>query len=470
MADDGDTGMLNFLSSEFADMQENFAADDDMADGTVDDNNNSGGGNGGVDASGADVEAEGEEPSDGDGEPEGVWGDDGQIDLYAPQLEAAADEEGVSDDRLRDIDSKKEAKRLGSAAYKRWKALHKKDSKKSSSKSKKDKSSSSGSKKEKKKEKKRKEKEKKKKDRKGKTEEAGEGDEDYDVDQYIPLMSEAVMKDAEIAAAAAAGAGKRRRVPLASVAPKTSSYYSENQMQHLATTKAPQLIAKMRDARRAGPLFQIALIEEVQRECLRKFLQSELIKGGILHELSFWLYDFENGEPAALALRTAALRIISRFPMEGEARARADNDDDERDGGGKRSHKIERETFAGIDREALLASQNLGRAVHALRTHADETHENRTLCVTLMTRFSRVFSGQHERGDGGAQRAVKVSWKCMQDKEVASPFEIVQTGAEAFAKAFMKPDPKDPTSYNNYLAWRPPVQVVTNLSRQDAQY
>eukprot|EP00796_Vickermania_ingenoplastis_P010227 gene10227-7168_t len=236
---------------------------------------------------------------------------------------------------------------------------------------------------------------------------------------------------------------KRRRAEGAAPAKKSKGVDTA-----LLESAAQQLLAAMRAAAEADaaaasnptqhgpPLHRIAIRSAVESLCAKRVYQPYLLDGKVLELLCDWLLNPGTHCLAPLELRTTALDILLRFPTA----------DPEKD-------------TSGLSRDNLLDT-NLGRAVNTLRLNADETPENRAKCSVLLERFNRAIS----ESAGSRGRAGAVGWKCMGQTDVAPPFETVQTPSEAFQKNFMRPDPRDPTSYHNLLRPREPVQIVTNLS------
>lgn len=480
---------------------------------------------------------------DSDGEKDGV--EEGASSGAAPSAATAVSAGEYSDEQLLRITHKKEAKRLGETAYKRWKKLQHKASKKDKKKH----SDKDAKKKEKKKkkssrhksggggdddnegrekrhrEKKHREKKKSKqgdddgftgdgtapstsrKRRRGKGGE-GEGggnvvhrdpmdaddDDDvpfipeYDADDLLQRGQGGENDDAQRRSGGGGGlnkAARREQLQRDAAALGKAKRLSADQEKARSQMLAEAIVREMQTARakdelaiakntkgRSGaaaaaaksmslpfargdggaaiPLHRVAIKDMVETQCLRKFLIGPLIDAGILQELSTWLYDFDHAEPAPFELRCTALDILLRFPVEGEL-----------EGKNKPGRNGEEDLtlFTGMTRENLIHT-DLGRAVNALRLHQQEIPENRTKCVQLLERLSRAMSG----GINRSSRGPTVRWKCQGDPSIASPFEVVETGSEAFQKAFMKPDPRDPSSYHNVLPWRPPVTAITNLS------
>lgn len=351
---------------------------------------------------------------------------------------------GMDDDALLRISDKKEAKRLGKKLYKRWKKLNKKAKKhKSHKSSKKEKKSSS--------------KEKKKK----KSSEKQESDPDID---ELGLVPAATMADAAAAIEARTRKAAVREAKMrAEKATRKSSQAKSTSAEVINIAK--ELVAAMAKARQMDddvvhgrntqpgvfPLHRVALKELVQARCRQAFMEGPLVEAGILQELSYWLYDVDRAEPAPYELRTTALDILLSLHLEGSIPMTDDLTQ-----------------FMGVSREHLIKT-DLGRALNALRKYSDETVENRGKCVQLLASFSRVISGTAER-DHADENKSKTVWKCQRDPTVASPFEVLETRSEALQKAFLKPDPRDPTSYNGLLPWRPPATTITNVSGTLSDY
>lgn len=369
----------------------------------------------------------------------------------------------VDDAALLAIGDKKAAKRLGKKLYKRWKKLNKR--------AKKHKSSSSKSK-SKKKEKKSSSSRKSKSDGEKKSRRKKRSrDEDEDDEAGLAVYEQGDMNTNELGlvpaidlSSAAADIEERlRKAALRETKMRTekaSRKAAQLKSSSAETTSiAKELVAAMAKARRLDedilrgiitrpgvfPLHRVALKELVQARCRQAFLVGPLVEAGILQELSYWLYDVDRAEPAPYELRTTTLDLLTTFPLEGSI---ALSDD--------------LTQFAGVSREHLIRT-DMGRALNALRKYPDETVENRSKCVQLLTSFSRVISGAAER-DQSDENKSKAVWKCQGDPTVASPFEAVGTGSEALMKSFMKPDPRDPTSYNGLLPWRGPAATITNVS------
>lgn len=241
------------------------------------------------------------------------------------------------------------------------------------------------------------------------------------------------------------------------------------------------------------PLHRILISKEVELMFAKKVFQPHLLENGRgLNLLSRWLLETNStkkGERRAeerteasrlgsLELRSKALDILLCIPIyqpseEGEAI------EGRKGGRGNRGGwEGEGQGVTGYSRENLIGT-DLGRAVNIVRQHANETPENRAKCAALLERFSRAFTAHlrqpafssnrdgrdsHESALSTESAATTVSWKCKNQSDVASPFQIVPTVCEQFQKEFMRPDPRDPTSYFNLLPPRFPVKVVTNLS------
>lgn len=252
------------------------------------------------------------------------------------------------------------------------------------------------------------------------------------------------------------------------------------------------------------PLHRIALSAEVAAMFAKKAFQPFLLEEGKgLQLLSRWLLEqpsqnekeegneeekkrFSGATPrlGSLELRSSALDILLRIPLYESAA-----EDEAALEGKQRAGAVVRPT-PGYTRENLIAT-DLGRAVNLLRQHAHETEGNRAKCAALLERFSKAFTahlqtssfrrggggrskrggGFHGRGraGGGGRGAGAVDWRCSDRPDVASPFQMVPTVCEQFQKEFMRPDPRDPTSYFNLLPPRLPVKVVTNVSGSLAQ-
>nr|CCC91368.1 conserved hypothetical protein [Trypanosoma congolense IL3000] len=240
---------------------------------------------------------------------------------------------------------------------------------------------------------------------------------------------------------------------------------------------AVELVQEMRQARLQDelhmqrgqpPLNRVSIREKVVFHARREGLQRYLIENGILDELSTWLYDFNLREPAAFELRTAALDILMKFPVEGELSSSPTRNGDE-----------VLDEFTGMSREHLI-NTDLGSAVNALRLCKNEVHENRTKAVELLARLSRAMSGgvarAPRRGHVGSTALLPndeenvntnamLTWKCKDDPTVAPPFHIVRTGTEVFQESLAKPDPLDPLSYLSKPPWRPPKTRVLDVIR-----
>ncbi|KAH8618816.1 hypothetical protein ERJ75_000239300 [Trypanosoma vivax] len=241
---------------------------------------------------------------------------------------------------------------------------------------------------------------------------------------------------------------------------------------------AVELIAKMRNARlddevaiksNRPPLQRILIIKEVDSACRCEALHQFLIENGILQELSTWLYDFSRRELAAYDLRSVALDILLGFAIEGELGTKVLANGDE-----------VLDAFTGMTREHLI-NTDLGNAVNLLRQDKNEVHENRAKAVRLLERLSRAMTGSsdatpHTYGayssalvlsrsgtDRIARDTKTLAWKCQGDSTVAPPFHVVQTGTEAFQRALLQPDPLDPLSYLRAAPWRPPKVSVVNI-------
>jgi hypothetical protein len=374
--------------------------------------------------------------------------------------------DAVDDDSLLRISDKKEAKRLGKKLYKRWKKLNKKSRKHKGSKKERKSSSKDKSRKSKSSSEKGKDKNKHKKNKKARDDESDllihmEGGADANELGLVPA--------AEASDAAAEIEARRRRGVVREAQMRTGKA-TKKAAQRKATSAevismAKELVAEMTRARQmdddivhgrctkwgAFPLHRVALKSRVQARCRQQFMAGALVEAGILQELSYWLYDVDRAEPAPYELRTTALDILLTLPLEGSIPM---NDD--------------LTQFMGISREHLIKT-DLGRALNALRKYNDETVDNRGKCVQLLTAFSRVISGTAER-EQNDENKTKAVWKCQRDPTVASPFEVLETGSEALQKSFMKPNPRDPTSYNGLLPWRPPAATITNVSGTLSDY
>ncbi|KPI83562.1 hypothetical protein ABL78_7401 [Leptomonas seymouri] len=373
----------------------------------------------------------------------------------------------VDDSTLLRISDKKEAKRLGKKLYKRWKKLQKRAKKhKSSHKSKKEKKSSS--------------KEKSKRGsgskRRSKRESRVNGVDDVDESDLIINMGNerddndvGLVPAAELSDAAADIEARLHKAALrearlrADKATKKAAQHTSTSAEVISIAK--ELVAAMAKARQIDddivhgrntqpgvfPLHRVALKDLVQARCRQAFLVGPLVEAGILQELSYWLYDVDRADPAPYELRTAALDILLTFPLEGSIPMTDDLTQ-----------------FMGVSREHLIKT-DIGRALNSLRKYSDETVDNRGKCVQLLTSFSRVISGTAEK-DQNDENKSKAVWKCQRDPTVASPFEVLETCSEALQKSFMRPDPRDPTSYNGLLPWRPPAATITNVSGTLSNY
>lgn len=345
----------------------------------------------------------------------------------------------LTDDALVALD-KHSAKRLGKPEYKRWKKLHKKLGK-SSKKDKKKKKE----KKEKKEKKKKEEKEKKEKPSRKRAR-----------DDSLPPLPDDFEGDFSLPQDEVHSGSRKRRVSTTDEMKKEKTKkVSSNQLRDQAVS----LVAKMRKAAEADeaarknpsqfgpPLNRIALRDEVECMCSKNTFLPFLLSEGLLALLCDWLV--RDNVLAPLELRTTALDLLMRFPM----KTTASLDEKEQD-------------RPGVAKEHLVRTE-IGRAVNTLRLHADEIPENRKKCGVLLERFSRVFS---EMSSERVKASGVVEWKCKgSGTGVASPFAVVPTASEMFQKDFMRPDPRDPTSYHNLLPPRQPVQVVTNVSGRIAE-
>ncbi|CAC9487754.1 TFIIS helical bundle-like domain containing protein [Leishmania donovani] len=448
-----------------------------IADAEENDNNDAEAGR-----SGGDEEDDGSDVADNDeeqvedavdfrdgGAPSGAEGHGG--------ASAGAAEGGHADDvMLLSIGDKKAAKRLGKRLYKRWKKLHK------ASQSKKDRHKSSkkaGSQKSKGKEKAFKHKKasgsRKKTGTKARRDDhdddGGEGsmflsmaDGADDVDGELGLVPAADLSDAAAAIEARLKKAALRESKMRTEKAVKKAAQRKTSSAELAAI-AKELVAAMAKARQldediisgrntfpgAFPLNRVALKSIVQARCRQGYIVGPLVEAGILQELSYWLYDVDRADPAPYELRTAALDILVSLPMEGSIAATEDLT-----------------AFMGVSREHLIKT-DLGRALNALRRYNEETIDNKGKCVQLLTTFSRVISGASDK-DQMDEHKSKAVWKCQRDPTVASPFEVLETCSEAFQKSFMKPDPRDPTSYNGVLPWRPPAATITNVSGKLGDY
>ncbi|KAG5504932.1 hypothetical protein JKF63_04378 [Porcisia hertigi] len=383
----------------------------------------------------------------------------------------------MDDVALQMISDKKAAKRLGKKLYKRWKKLHKtsKSRENKHKSSKKDKKASKKTSKSTEKASRDKRtggrKGHKKKDSRTREDDSGDEamflntadgangmDDELGLVPAVDLSSTAAAVEARLQKAALREA-KMRTEKAATKAAQRKTSSAE------LVVISKELVAAMAKARKldediisgrntlpgAFPLNRVALKSIVQARCRQAFMVGPLVEGGILQELSYWLYDVDRAEPAPYELRTAALEILLSLPMEGSIAATEDLT-----------------AFMGVSREHLIKT-DLGRALNALRRYSDETIDNKSKCVQLLTSFSRVISGTsvNDQTDDHKSRAV---WRCQSDPTVASPFEVLETCSEAFQKSFMKPDPRDPTSYNGVLPWRPPAATITNVSGRLGDY
>ncbi|KAG5479583.1 hypothetical protein CUR178_03344 [Leishmania enriettii] len=375
----------------------------------------------------------------------------------------AAEVGHMEDAELLSISDKKEAKRLGKKLYKRWKRLRKavksKKDRRKSSKHKDSKRHSKGSRK------------RARGSSDGKKGAKPRGDDDDEGGMFLNMADgSSEMHDelglvpaADLSDAAAAIEARLRKAALRESKMRTEKAVKKaTQRKSTAAelvTVSKELVAAMAKARRLDddiisgrnaqpgsfPLNRVALKRIVQARCRQGYMVGPLVEAGILQELSYWLFDLDRAEPAPYELRTAALDILVSLPMEGSIPMTEDIT-----------------AFMGVSREHLIKT-DLGRALNALRRYSEETVENKGKCVQLLTSFSRVISGASDK-DQADEHKSKAVWKCQRDPTVASPFEVLETCSEAFQKSFMKPDPRDPTSYNGVLPWRPPAATITNVS------
>ncbi|GET88519.1 hypothetical protein, conserved [Leishmania tarentolae] len=386
---------------------------------------------------------------------------------------AAAVDSEHTDDMLLSIGDKTAAKQLGKKLYKRWKKLHK------SSKRKKDKHKSSkktGSKKSKAKEKSSKHKKASRSRTKKGTKEDGD-DDNSEGSMLLNMADGADGMDSELGLvpavdlsdAAAAIEARLQKAALREAKMRTEKATRKAAQRKTSAAElvgiAKELVAAMAKARQmdediitgrntlpgAFPLNRVALKSIVQARCRQGYMVGPLVEAGILQELSYWLYDVDRVDPAPYELRTTALEILLSLPMEGSLAVTEDLT-----------------AFMGVSREHLIKT-DLGRALNALRRYNEETIDNKGKCVQLLTTFSRVISGASDK-DQMEEHKSRAVWKCQRDPTVASPFEVLETCSEAFQKSFMKPDPRDPTSYNGVLPWRPPAATITNVSGRLGDY
>ncbi|CAG9573917.1 conserved hypothetical protein [Leishmania major strain Friedlin] len=384
---------------------------------------------------------------------------------------AGAVEGGHTDDvMLLSIGDKKAAKQLGKRLYKRWKKLHK------TARSKKDthkRSKKAGSKKSKGKEKASKH-QKASGSRKKKGTKARRDDHDDDNGEGSMFLNMAdgelgLVPAADLSDAAAAIEARLKKAALREAKMRTERAVKKVAQRKTSSAElaaiAKELVSAMAKARQldediirgrntlpnAFPLNRVALKSIVQARCRQGYMVGPLVEAGILQELSYWLYDVDRADPAPYELRTTALDILVSLPMEGSIAATEDLT-----------------AFMGVGREHLIKT-DLGRALNALRRYNEETIDNKGKCVQLLTTFSRVISGASDK-DQMDEHKSKAVWKCQSDPTVASPFEVLETCSEAFQKSFMRPDPRDPTSYNGVLPWRPPAATITNVSGKLGDY
>ncbi|KAG5479051.1 hypothetical protein LSCM1_02895 [Leishmania martiniquensis] len=382
----------------------------------------------------------------------------------------AAEVDHVDDAELLRISDKKEAKRLGKRLYKRWKRLRKatasktekrkggkgRDAKKRSTR--KDQRGGGSSRRKKKRSKTR-------------------GDHDGEEGMFVNMADGAsemqnelgLVPAADLSDAAAAIEARLQKAALRESKMRTEKVVKKAAQRKSTAaelvTISKELVAAMAKARQLDddiisgrntqpnsfPLNRVALKSIVQARCRQGYMLGPLVEAGILQELSYWLYDIDRADPAPYELRTAALDILVSLPMEGSIPMTEDVT-----------------AFMGVSREHLIKT-DLGRALNALRRYNEETVENKGRCVQLLTSFSRVISGALEKDQTDDHKS-KAVWKCQRDPTVASPFEVLETCSEAFQKSFMKPDPRDPTSYNGVLPWRPPAATITNVSGKLGDY
>lgn len=256
-------------------------------------------------------------------------------------------------------------------------------------------------------------------------------------------------------ALAAAGAGKKRAVVTMTV---------ERKKQLAADTVKLMREARIADAAaRANnepPTHRLGIIGEVQTVLRREMLHEDLVAAGVLEELAYWLFDPTRNPPelAPLDLRTAALDCLLRFELEG-----ADNlGNAARRGPTRRRGKNGDEDidvfvgYEGIDAETLRKSE-IGRAVNFVRRHPNELNVNKNKAVALLQNLSRTFEG-HEHN-----RKRRVLWPCINDRDVASPFDPVRTASDVFASSINRIDPKDPSSYMRVPPKRIPKSYITTL-------
>ncbi|CBZ27016.1 conserved hypothetical protein [Leishmania mexicana MHOM/GT/2001/U1103] len=393
---------------------------------------------------------------------------------HAGASASAGEDAHVDDTMLLSIGDKKAAKRLGKRLYKRWKKLH------STSHSKKDKHKSSkktGSKKSKGKEKMPKHKKASGRRKKKGTKAHGDDDDDGEGSMFLNMADGADEMDGELGLVPAidlSDAATAIEARLKKAALRESKMRTEKAVKKATQRKtssaelaaiAKELVAAMAKARQldediisgrntlpgAFPLNRVALKSIVQARCRQGYMVGPLVGAGILQELSYWLYDVDRADPAPYELRTTALDILVSLPMDGSIAVTEDLT-----------------AFTGVSREHLIKT-DLGRALNALRRYNEETIDNKSKCVQLLTTFSRVISGASDK-DQMDEHKSKAVWKCQRDPTVASPFEVLETCSEAFQKSFMKPDPRDPTSYNGVLPWRPPAATITNVSGRLGDY
>ncbi|KAK7197133.1 TFIIS helical bundle-like domain containing protein [Novymonas esmeraldas] len=434
----------------------------------------------GEDSAEAGRSSAGEEEDEEEGEGDGGGASSGAADGVADVMDDAA---------LLRISDKSAAKRLGKSLYRRWKKLRKSSSGGKSSKKKKDKHKSHKKDKDGAAAKARKEKTKKSKGdaargsrrtaRRG-AEKSDDDDDDGDGDADVFLTTadgaagvggvneEGLLPATNLSAEAAAIEARLHKATVREARmrmEKSAAAKPRKMTSAQLVAIAKELVAAMAKARRldedivsgrnasadAFPLNRVALKAIVQARCRQVNMAGPLVEEGILQELSSWLFDIDRGEPAPYELRTIALDLLLALPMEGSIAASEDLT-----------------AFMGVSREHLIKT-DLGRAINSLRRCHVETVENKAKCMQLLTAFSRVMSGATEtdQADENKSRAV---WRCQNDLTVASPFAVLQTRSEALQKSFMKPDPRDPTSYNGLLPWRPPPATITNVSGQLSNY
>lgn len=403
-------------------------------------------------------DANDEADSDSDHDEAGALNGDGEHELVGSGGEGATADAGATEALFATLSKDQAKATLGRKEYKRWKQWKKAQKESKGKKSKKDK-----------------EKHKDKDKKKSSTSEGKEskskkskGDESKPSRSKRQRHESDVEGEADLAEAAALGvadefAEQLRRGPRGRTLGAGPSVLVKKAREMEQLKKEAESIvqrmkaARLQDQRQVPPLARLVLRPDVLKQCQRPVLHEALVAAGFLDEIRYWLCDREKGDLAPLDLRNTALDLLLGFDLEGVSSTRKKI---RAALAAKRKSDDTTDAYEGITANQLRDSR-IGESLNFVRTHPNESLDNKSKATTLLERMCRTFYEEDEEeettGGGGAK------WPFMGIKDIASPFEVLKTETEKFQAACVKVDKEDPLSWYRQPPKRYPKTFISGM-------